>query len=108
MPNITPINNRKKGAALQPTPSIPGRNERSIKDISNPADLETILYNKNIQKLTKGKFSSGADLYYLKNIDGSVVAEKTNMTNGIPQWRITRDIPSEGIELIKILSSLYK
>jgi hypothetical protein len=79
-----------------------------VKDISNPADLETILYNKKIQQFTQGKFSSGADLYYLKNIDDAAAAGKTNMTNGIPQWRITRDIPTKDIELIKTLNPFNK
>ena len=75
-----------------------------VNNISDPADLETVLYNKNIQQFTKGKFSSGADLYYLKNIDSAVAAGKTNMTNGIPQWRITRDIPIKDIKIIKTLN----
>jgi RHS repeat-associated protein len=74
-----------------------------VKDVTNPSDLETMLYRKNLQQYSTGKFSSGADLYRLKNISDAVPAGKTNMTNGIPQWRITRDIPASDIEMIKTL-----
>lgn len=48
----------------------------------------------------KGKFDQGATLRVIKNVKNAVYAGKTNLTNGVRQWRITSDIRPSDIETI--------
>ena len=75
-----------------------------VKHVVNPTELETMLYNQKLQPSMVGKFQNGANLFRLKNVNDAVVAGKTNIINGIPQWRVNRDIHPNDIELIKTLN----
>ena len=75
-----------------------------IKDIMDPKQLETILYNQKLWPNVTGKFDSGAVLYEMKNIKDPILAGVTNKINGIPQWYIQGDIPRQDLEIVKILS----
>jgi RHS repeat-associated protein len=74
-----------------------------VKDISDPKALETILYRQNLWKFMEGKFDSGATLRLIKNADDAVAAGITNMINGIPQWRLMRDVLPQYLKIIKRL-----
>jgi len=76
-----------------------------VKDITNPADLETILYRKNLwaDPDVVGRFSNGATLRTV-NVTDAIPAGVTNMTNGIPQWYITYNVPPDLLQIIWRLS----
>jgi hypothetical protein len=71
-----------------------------VKEITDPKSLETILYRQNLWSDVAGKFDSGATLRLIQNAEGAVPAGVTNMVNGIPQWRLLRDIPANDLKTI--------
>lgn len=72
-----------------------------IKNIKNASDLETILYRKNLWPDVRGKFSNGATLRLVDNVDDAVFAGMTNKTDGVRQWRLLRDVPPNDLGQIK-------
>ncbi|MBN1603802.1 MAG: RHS repeat-associated core domain-containing protein [Chitinispirillaceae bacterium] len=72
-----------------------------IKNIDNAKDLETVLYRQNLWPNVQGKFTSGATLRLVNNVDDAIYAGKTNMVDGIRQWRVTRNItPTDASHVI--------
>jgi RHS repeat-associated protein len=71
-----------------------------IKNVKNAKELETILYRKNLWPSVEGRFSEGATLRVVNNVDDAVAAGVTNRTNGVRQWRITRDVSPNDLEII--------
>jgi hypothetical protein len=71
-----------------------------VKGITDPKALETMLYRQNLWSDVAGKFDSGATLRLIQNAEGAVPAGVTNTVNGIPQWRLLRDIPASDLTKI--------
>jgi len=67
-------------------------------------DFETMLYNKELQPIKKGKFSEGAAIFKISPEAGKPKASGlTNMTDKIRQWRYSEDVPAKYIEKVKDL-----
>ncbi|MDA1276340.1 MAG: hypothetical protein O2960_20175 [Verrucomicrobia bacterium] len=76
---------------------------KHIKGVIDPAAFETMLYRQNLWPSTQGRFADGVTIRLLNSVDDAVPAGITNMRNGIPQWRVTRDIPPSSLEIINQL-----
>jgi hypothetical protein len=69
--------------------------------INDPRSLETVLYRKSLWPAMAGKFSEGATLRVVRNVEGAAAAGLTNRTNGHRQWRLMRDVRPEDLETIR-------
>jgi hypothetical protein len=76
---------------------------KDVNEVLEPTAFETILYRQNLWPEKLGIFKDGVTIRMVNNVDDAVAAGITNMKNGVPQWRITRDIPPEDLILIKRL-----
>jgi len=76
---------------------------KHVKDVTDPRAFETMLYRQNLWSGTQGRFADGVTMRLLNNVDDAVPAGVTNMRNGIPQWRLTRDIPPSDLQIINQL-----
>jgi RHS repeat-associated protein len=65
----------------------------------DPATFEQVLYSQAEWQLRKGDFASGAT-FRLVMIDTAVPAGVTNIVNGIPQWYIISNVPSDLLQVI--------
>lgn len=76
---------------------------KDAKKIFQSADLEKVLYRQNLWKSQIGKFKNGATLRLIKNVNDAKFAGKTNLVNGVKQWRILRDVdPSDLVDIYKL------
>ncbi len=75
-----------------------------VKNIRVAADRERILYRKKLWKAVKGKFDGGATLRVVIGVADAVRAGRTNLANGVRQWRIARDIAPAELTVIKRLT----
>jgi RHS repeat-associated protein len=71
-----------------------------IKNVNNAKEFETMLYRKDLWPKVEGRFSEGATLRVVNNADDAVAAGLTNKTNGVRQWRITRDVSPDDLRVI--------
>jgi hypothetical protein len=71
-----------------------------IKHIVDPADLETVLYRRELWSETAGKFQQGATLRAVGELKGAVPAGVTNKTNGVRQWYIQEDIQPQNLDVV--------
>jgi hypothetical protein len=65
----------------------------------DPATFEQVLYSQAEWQLRKGDFASGATFRQVM-IDTATPAGLTNIVNGIPQWYITSNVPSDLLQVI--------
>lgn len=72
-----------------------------VKGVEDAALLETILYRQNLWPQVEGKFLDGATLRVVSNVEDAVPAGVTNKVNGVPQWRVTRDIAPADTQVVK-------
>jgi RHS repeat-associated protein len=73
-----------------------------IDDIADAREFESVLYNSPLSIIKKEDefFSSGATIR-LVDVGDAKPAGLTNMTNGVPQWFVTRNIPASNLKIIK-------
>ena len=76
---------------------------KHVKGITDPATFEKMLYRQNLWNGKRGEFLDGVTIRLLNNVGDAVPAGLTNMKNGVPQWRITRDIPPSDLQIINHL-----
>jgi len=77
---------------------------QSVKGTGDAADLETMLYRQNLwPRMVGKKFPNGATLRVIENVDDAAAAGLSNMRNGVPQWRLVRDIPPRDARVIVVL-----
>lgn len=62
-----------------------------------------MLYRQNLWPQVVGKFDDGASLRVIINAEGATSAGITNTLNGIPQWRLMRDIPASDLIIINTI-----
>jgi hypothetical protein len=74
-----------------------------VRNIENASELETVLYRQNLWPQVRGRFDRGATLRLVTNADDAVPAGVTNTVNGVPQWRLMRDIPRSDLQIIRRL-----
>jgi RHS repeat-associated protein len=72
------------------------------KNITNPLELNTMLYRQDLWAENANTFNEGATLR-LVNVTDATPAGVTNMENGIPQWFITHNVSSENLQIIRRL-----
>ena len=72
-----------------------------VKDVTNARELETKVYRKNLWPSTKGKFRKGGTLRVVRDVRGAVAAGVTNVTNGVRQWFVTKDLPPNKLSKVK-------
>jgi|GEM_PF-5745563 len=74
-----------------------------IRNLKSASELESVLYRQNLWPEVLGRFDRGATLRLVKNADDAVLAGVTNRINGVPQWRLLRDIPRSDLQIIRRL-----
>jgi hypothetical protein len=71
-----------------------------MKRVEKAADLEQILYRRNLWDKIRGKFDNGATLRVVRNVVDAVAAGRTNMVKGVRQWRISRDVNPADLAIV--------
>jgi hypothetical protein len=72
-----------------------------VKDVKRTIDLEQMLFRQNEWEGRHGFFNGGATLRVVRDVDDAVAAGRTNVVNGLRQWRISRTIRVADLAVIK-------